>query len=523
MTPGSAVKTFSALLIAISCLFATMSYPSLSSASDFNCKNVFSQESSAHSNSSLRTESTRAPDRHPWLPPWAATVSEAGPLIAWSKLPFTQKASVFILGILRGVGGTFKTTADLFLPWPLPVFNKNAIIYNKQLTNPDYAPSPIETNYLNKSSGGLRAFENRREWLRQHKWWLFIGRTTSRAKKIAALTVLSLTIQQAYLLEMNTETFDSFLSSQNSYENPIVQILVETTPFPHAAIRIGDRVYSYGVSHMTSSSIYEYLASPITEVPPTAMKSALQMELSAIWSAASQRSVKAVDLHLDPQVVLQMRRELELSTAKTYKNITGVNDCATMIARILSRDTGLKIPTALDPYPITAAAYLSLRSVLGDPRIGKTTMLISAGSNAQALLARNTWISLIEAKTMLKLLPLSLSQRVYFDLDQKNDELEYYGPTVQAELQKWKTDIRTKVHQELNAYGTNEVDQISRQKRSLIITEVIDPEIRESTAIINSANVEFQDIVTSEIKLEALTAEKARLLKSLSDQKVESP
>src|SRR5690606_26912043 len=93
-----------------------------------------------------------------------------------------------------------------------------------------------------------------------------------------------------------------------TYEMPLrnhqIQILNEVTPMPHTAIRIGDYVYSHGISVLTQKHVDFYLRSQQIQngaTPSSAPK------LSPI---ATKRSLDVITLNLTPEIVAKIQAEL---------------------------------------------------------------------------------------------------------------------------------------------------------------------------------------------------------------------
>jgi hypothetical protein len=95
----------------------------------------------------------------------------------------------------------------------------------------------------------------------------------------------------------------------------------------------------------------------------------------------------------------RLRRYLSLQENKRYENITLVNDCASMVARALRRETSIFIPTTIDPSPSSIMLYLGLEKLQGDPRIGKVQLVkASAEPNSLLHLLRNAYVNAREAR-----------------------------------------------------------------------------------------------------------------------------
>jgi hypothetical protein len=385
------------------------------------------------------------------------------------------------------------------MPWPTGFFDPAARIYAKQNGNADYQLTSSEKNYLSLRPGSLTLFEKRKEFLKKHPWWSFVSKSTRTLRLFLSSAALMVAAEQTSEMSANTVVFSEFQKqSENPSELEKVQFLVETVPFPHTAIRIGRRVYSFGRQYNSSISLYEYLNAN-QEGKTKGLK----------------RSVRVIDLHLTATERAQLRRDLEMSTGKDYLNITGVNDCSSMIVRALERNTNIRVPKLIDPYPTTTVTYLGLRRLLGDTRIGKSSVLIPEGENSQLYAVRNGWISLIDMKAAMLGTVSTYPARVFFDMKFDESQIEYYLPEVEAEIRGWKTEVNQALNAELREMGADkfEIATLDSQTAASLIRFVLDPEIEQSRAVISDEASEFKDVVLAEYKL-SLLLERRKLLEA---------
>jgi hypothetical protein len=201
-------------------------------------------------------------------------------------------------------------------------------IFRKQWRKPNYDPSPEEKTILQKY-GALELFEAKKDFMAKHPKWSatrkFLGDAFSVAAKAIWLLALNNTAQQ---LSGSKDCVDNEKYSTDPKCGPAddeVQLLVETVPFPHMAIRVGDRVYSYGVSHVQVTSASEYvLARELDEIierqAPQGQnardaRSAIPKVL-ANWFKDQPRSIQVVTLKIGTEKRKEIKHFLEMQAWK---------------------------------------------------------------------------------------------------------------------------------------------------------------------------------------------------------------
>lgn len=239
--------------------------------------------------------------------------------------------------------------------------------------------------------------------------------------------------------------------------NDQIQILNETAPFPHTAIRIGSMVYSHGVNSLTQTPVDIYMKSHRLnqEGSLNGISSAEALNNSLIKKMGTlQRSVDSVVLNLDEQTVLNIRNQLLKQTNKEYRNTTFVNSCSTMVARVLDAQ-GIQISAMfLDASPSLIMSQLSLESLAGrDNGNGKPLVDgiydLHYEGDASKKTVRNFLIRQLEAGVQMQIhtLPLRLAQRL---------QVNFENPTVDKfylenpELKKGLEEIRISAEQDLS-------------------------------------------------------------------------
>lgn len=157
-----------------------------------------------------------------------------------------------------------------------------------------------------------------------------------------------------------------------------IQLLIESTPFPHTALNINGRVYSFGVERLEVFSLAEYM---------TTHRARQSAEPGFL-----QRGVTVVDIHFEPERVAKIVSQLESQSFKRYVNKTCTHDCSTMAMKALGFENRL-----FDASPSFSAMFLGLQKRLGDPTVGKISLVVDDPDYKYSLVARNTYIGMMDA------------------------------------------------------------------------------------------------------------------------------
>jgi hypothetical protein len=334
-------------------------------------------------------------------------------------------------------------------------------------------------------------------------------------------------LNQARQMSENTLDVDEYLNepSENSDDDPIVQLITETAPYPHAALRIGHKVYNYGLQFVTSRNFKEYFSQPQPD------PGEFNRDDASLPRNLVNRSMRVTDLYLEPSYVAKLQRELEMNTGKEYQNETMINDCATMLKRALAGPGGVDFPTVIDPFPSLESTYLSLRHTLGDKRIGPTRMLVMGKDAKKGFhLARNTYLAIMEGKVALALLPMNALSRGVLDYSEDKAKLQSHPPEIQEKIDSWKKETREKVREQIFQLlkGKDFFARLarieSREARSRqashargVITGVISGEIELEQRILDFSGSEMRQVIEATDRVSALEAIQEELLRKLEE------
>jgi len=221
-----------------------------------------------------------------------------------------------------------------------------------------------------------------------------------------------------------------------------VQILIDTVPFPHLGIRMGNVVYSYGQTHMTKRDMSIYFddktyAQLLEKEFPQEVKvqgsepeefdgamdyssfkinKSLGVLTNKVGLDSIPKTLSAITLNLQSDEYIKLRKYLEARRAHRYKNITAVNDCATMIVEALKETTSIKISKLVDASPGQVGYAFGVMKSLGDDRVGKIYQVsMDSKQNSKSLLIRNSYIHMIESKLFISYFLYNQAIRAYID------------------------------------------------------------------------------------------------------------
>jgi hypothetical protein len=454
-------------------------------------------------------------------------------------------------------------TGKALLPFPLPkTLGRGEVyaIYRKVWKNPEVV--------LEESERAILAARQMTESLEDFRVLLRENPRSVKTRKIletsatAALGVGS----AAGIIHFVNQAGEGVVSSRDFLSDSKhrlgewqIQLLNETVPFPHLAVRMGERVYSYGESHMTVTSVVHYLEEQkFAELwrrqnPELAgersgeekagsssrsLSSALLKISEATGLSSLPRSVQIVTLNLDPEDYKRLRSYLEDQTGKRYHNVTFVNDCATMITRALEKNTTFRFSRLLDASPSQIVMALSVMKASGDTRVESVRLVaVDQAESGMSQLFRNLYINTMESKIFVTGFLFNQGWRACIDATMTDDELQSRDDEVREVIEKkWReeTEAFMKVHRKIQpvldafeAFERLANDDPSRSEKAKLVQELLDyswsdVEKRES-ARSGSALETFQAKTLARYRLEWLEAARARIQQELESVLRNSP
>lgn len=238
---------------------------------------------------------------------------------------------------------------------------------------------------------------------------------------------------------VNLEQYLNEIQNENSQVD-WVDLVNETAPFPHLALRINNEIFSYGVDQFSVSPANIYLTEHL--------RSNKQGVLSYI-SSKMPRKMQIIRLKIDPKNKLQLRTYLINQTSKNYKNITHVNDCAVMIARALNRYSNIKIPIMIDTSPTQVFTYFSIHnSIFRNSKNAQVLKIFNVNTSLNDSkmnfnsMQRTISINEIESFLWTMSLPLNSLLRIYFDLKLRSDnDIQKHNKAVLESHDQFKKQV----------------------------------------------------------------------------------
>ncbi len=229
-----------------------------------------------------------------------------------------------------------------------------------------------------------------------------------------------------------------------------VQILVESTPFPHTALRVGDRVYSYGYKRLQVSSFKEY-------VNIQNMAEWLKNGNGILGKFKSEnkdfmrRTIQVVTLNLDPESVGKLQFNLENRKYQAYlkseclhpklssQAFPYANNCSVMALKELAFNESDSILARIvpkriyDSSPSTVVMYLTMLHLMGSELVENSFVVVTGDDeDVGVLIARNSFINFVDATLHAKFWFTNQSLRTA--MESKHSDFHYKDPQYQALL-----------------------------------------------------------------------------------------
>lgn len=394
-------------------------------------------------------------------------------------------------------------------------------ILNRVWWDPEVRLTEAENQVIDRA--GLREMlERQRAFGREHPAWRKAKGVTWSARQLGALFV---GIMFLLTLDQERESFGNMMTTEEysllaETDKPIVHLLIETVPFPHLALRIGSRVFSYGVSDFSATSVARYFSHLPTQGTGDERKDgALQRAIEAATRVfgIEDRTTRFVELNLSRQEADALRRDLEMQTGKTYQNYTGLNDCSSMIFRALAKQTSFHVPPVVDAFPNAAGTWLFAERHLGSERIGKVGLVVHSKDQIAKKMVRNSWISLQEARLLISSLAVNLPARISFEAKNTEETIQWWTPENLEDIEKWKETAVRRIQGEAASLGfqTEQAARIAaipassereRQKADFLrrTENFFFDRRKEALEVLARPESEFFDLISAQGKLDEL-------------------
>ena len=453
---------------------------------------------------------------------------------------FRNKALALIRGVYNG---------PLRFMVALPVLPRVDSPANKilvqQFKDPNRPLSDHEVEIL-KNAGALNLYLDKSQFMASRPAWTKIRRWVRNAL-LGAIALNGALIGNLALHLSAKDAFvsvDAFLSepSYRLQENQ-VRIYNESVPFPHMAIEIDGKVYSYGQTNETSRSAREYLLAERIEQAEQLKAEASQNEKTAPHGTLERaihftgldrlpRSVQMVTLNLSVAGKSALKRRLELATGMNYRNHTLAMDCSSMVAIGLRASSDVVIPELIDASPGSVLMYLAaLKSTgttnrNGQPLVASfSDVAMSATDKPTMHLLRNLYINALDSRAFWSMFAFSAPQRVILDVRYGSENFQYLRPEVEREFTSWQAEESTSLKSDESDLGlqlgifeerAQKLGSVPPAGRSAqwqqeeaefveIANQHIEVRIGQELSRMQSTDSDFQDLLRSAYRYDLLT------------------
>ncbi len=297
------------------------------------------------------------------------------------------------------------------------VYGNVGVLFEQVFRNPEWIFDPalnpkasVKDWEIIQKYGLAAELEEFRASMREYHKSYRAHRYVRTATDLLVLGTTTSALVHAAELEANARSLEDYRAIP--LREGEIQILSETVPFPHLALRMGSEVYSYGVEHFSKSSVSEYL-SPKSAPPGEAKEAgernssarALGSFLSGAYKATGwgeqPRSVQVASIYLKPDEYLRLKRSLEMKVGNYYDNTTFVNDCATMIDRAIGAATNGEVNFSflVDASPGQMVLAVDFFRRFYPDRFGEPALVMVERPDRKAYhVWRNALINSLEAK-----------------------------------------------------------------------------------------------------------------------------
>ncbi len=319
-------------------------------------------------------------------------------------------------------------------------------IFKRQYENPEIILSQNESDLL-RSKGLLSAYKNKAEFLAKNKNFVKVRKFVDYNLSILQVVSTVMLIEMAHTLYTEKIKINEFLE-QDQLANDQIQIIVDEVPFPHLSLRVGDYIYSYGTELFTKTHYKTYLQS--TEMNAWLAtrgyeKEDLENNGSSIKLKLPSSSHSAVvsTLKIDKDERLKLFDYLESNLNKAYKNVTAVNDCATMVVNALKKTTSIEIPALVDASPNQINLWLNSIQLSGKSKVNRVQHVITQDSSREKYhFFRTLFLSAVENRVFIKFLPVMKSYQATINATHSGAEIQWYNEIELKIQDNIKNEIR---------------------------------------------------------------------------------
>lgn len=452
---------------------------------------------------------------------------------AHARLPWWKKTGFVLADI-------FNSISRIFIPAPYRgIPSATGGLFQDLWKNPERVLSEAEVELL-KSRGLYESYLRQKEVLKQHPIWrrirLSLNYLATAARYASVIAAVNLGIQQARY---------GIISAQEYRTNPIyriqddeVRIITDVVPFPHLAIQIGDQIYSYGQTHVSSSTLFEYLqlrevtqAQEPEEEQVSTITNSFQVDDLMRWTRLNRlpRSVQIITLKVTPDERDSLKRYFELQVGKRYQNTTFVNDCATMVVRGLEAHSSINFcgfSQLIDASPSQLTMNFAAMKVFNPSRVGEI-YLVYTDDEAIGLghSIRNAYINIVESNLFIEYFFLNQLHRLFVDIRYSEEELHNIDPELlevikqieEDTVERWAQETQIRLYEikikRIKSEGESYAGQIAELSQD--INSYFHEKIRIVRETIENPETNRNDLIAANAALEWLEKKREDLLKDL--------
>ena len=265
-----------------------------------------------------------------------------------------------------------------------------------------------------------------------------------------------------------------------------VEIILDTTGFPHTALRIDDLVYSPSQAIVTVRPLNDYLGKADDILLP--------------------RSLITIDLNLSTAEAELVKSEFENIVWKNYYNVTGLHDCTTVVSDILQKTLGMGVPSHFSSSPSAAMGWWRSEGLLGNARIGQMEAINLAsdnqglyrmGAQSMSVLSQS-----IEAKLFYFLAPQV--QKAQEQLRAKR-ELYWQSETYKKKIEDMEKQHYAEVSESPQVKSIERLIRIQKLKLSYLTKPALDQKIAQLAQEIDNFYRDRVQLLDSSIAREKST------------------
>jgi hypothetical protein len=310
----------------------------------------------------------------------------------------------------------------------------------------------------------------------------------------------------------------------NSEKTPLarneIQILSQTTPFPHVSIRIGGWIYSYGQTHLYRSTPENYFRNPSPSIL------GLTRTTEESFRSGSLAPIEEVFQVTLPQAeVDRLEKDLLNHLGAAYRNQTHVMDCSSMIALTLRKNTSLFVPKFLDASPFLTESTLRFHQLFLKAGAIKSFLVTNTqGDPISQPALRNSVLHFLDARLYIYAPIFTFLLRSYTELTDSIWPLQEFDDQTKAVLSEFSNRAKQAVQEDIDIIRFNSrVKTVSergnaQEKEQLLsdIDFVIELRLEEIESALQDPKIPHFDRILLEQKKLAYVGQQQIWVKALS-------